>query len=76
MSRFSEDDFEAWRASPITEAVLAWVRDHAEEAKAAWIERSWGQGQIDPVILAELKAREAVALEFASVALRDITDEQ
>lgn len=72
----SKDDFDAWRANPITQAVFAWAQDHAAKAKERWDAASWEGGEADPVLLSELRTRAEVAQDFTDVELSDIQDEE
>lgn len=71
----SKEDFAAWKDNPITQAVMAWVKAHAAESKKEWDAKSWEQGNPDPVLLAELRARAQVAEDFAAVELSDIQED-
>ena len=54
--KITEDDFSAWRENPVTEAVFAALKTKADEAKSNWLTASWDNGNIDPLVLADLRA--------------------
>lgn len=51
-----KEEFDAWRHSPVTEAVFKALALKAAEAKQAWVVASWGQGNTSEVLLADLRA--------------------
>lgn len=55
--KIEADDWGAWTANPITEAVFRLFEAEAAKAKAAWLDASWNSGNINPALLASLKAR-------------------
>lgn len=67
--------FEEWLANPVTEHVLARVSSMAEANKQRWMDVSWGGGQTDPLILAELKARAEAAADLSSIKFEDIEED-
>lgn len=76
---FEKDDFEQWRAHPVTEAVSKALVMLAERNKQKWIDASWSGGQADPVVLAELKARAQMAQDLSELAfeeLREVLDDE
>ncbi len=73
------DDFEAWRAHPVTEAVSKALVMLAERNKQKWIDASWDGGNADPLVLAELKARAQMAQDLSELTLeelREVLDEE
>ena len=64
---FTKEDFDEWRGNHVTEAVFKALAGVAEEAKEAWIAASWNGANCDPLLLRELKSREAVALGFVNM---------
>lgn len=68
--------FEEWLASPVTEYVLAKVRETAEANKAQWIAVSWEGGKADQATLIELKARYEAGLDLSDLKYEDIADEE
>ena len=68
------EDFEQWRAHPVTEAVTRALVMLAERNKARWIELSWGSGQADPLILADLRARAEVALDLSELTVEELNE--
>lgn len=67
----SKEDFDLWRDHPVTEQVFRALESLGEEAKRVWLQASWGKGQCDPVLLADLRARAEVVND-----LRELTFEQ
>lgn len=65
--QFSKEDFESWLAHPVTEEVFKAFEMLGEQAKQAWIEKSWGSGNCDPLILADLRARVEVVEDFRKI---------
>ncbi len=72
----TKEDFEAWQTNPVTEEVMAILHRLAEGAKQEWLQASWNGGNIDPVFLAGLKAKETVANDFADMTYEDIEEWQ
>lgn len=66
--------FEEWLANPVTEYVLAKVKETAEANKAAWISMSWDGGKADQQTLVELKARYEAGLDLSELKYEDIED--
>lgn len=67
----TREEFESWRANPVTEAVFAALAQLAEEAKRKWLTLSWEGGQADPLVLADLRARAEIISD-----VRDVTFEE
>jgi hypothetical protein len=67
-----KDDFEAWRAHPITEAVSKALVLLAERNKQKWIDASWGGGIADPLVLADLKARAEMAQDLSELTFEEL----
>lgn len=58
----TRDDFDTWRKEPATQFIFAQCRKAAEREKAEWIRQTWDSGhigQLNPIVLAELRARAA-----------------
>ena len=52
------EDWESWRAHPVTQWVFRALEAAAETQRLAWMAGTWEQGQTpDPLILTELKVR-------------------
>ena len=66
------EDFEQWRAHPVTEAVTRALVMLAERNRARWIELSWGSGQADQLILTDLRARAEVALDLSELTVEEL----
>ena len=68
------EDFEQWRAHPVTEAISRALVMLAERNKQKWLELSWGGGQADPLVLAELRARAEVALDLSELTVEELNE--
>jgi hypothetical protein len=68
--------FEEWLANPVTEYVLAKVKETAEANKAAWISMSWDGGKADQLALVELKARYEAGLDLSELKYEDVSDDE
>lgn len=71
----SEDDFEAWKAHPVTRAVFAELTHLAEENKQRWLQLSWEGGEADPVTLADLRARAQAITDVVTMSADDLKSE-
>lgn len=69
-----KEDFEQWRAHPVTEAMNRALVKLAERNKAKWIDASWDGGQIDPITLAELKARAQTAQDLSELTVDELNE--
>lgn len=72
--KLDREDFEQWRANPVTEIVLAVFAKLGEQAKQKWIEESWGKGNVDPLVLADLRARSEVIEDFHDLKYEDMEE--
>jgi hypothetical protein len=70
------DMFEEWLANPVTEHVLAKVKETAEANKALWVETSWEGGDADPMKLSIFKARYDAGMDLSSITYEDVSDEE
>lgn len=68
------EDFEAWRAHPVTEAVSKALVILAERNKQKWIDVSWDGNHADPLVLADLKARHEVALDLSELTIEELRE--
>lgn len=57
MSHPTAEDFEAWRDNPVTQWVMRGLDDVSSRCRQTWLEASWGRGEVDPILLCELKTR-------------------
>ena len=73
--RIDKEMFEEWLANPVTEHVLAKVKETAEANKAQWIATSWESGIANQQQLTELKARYEAGLDLSELRFEDIDDE-
>lgn len=71
---FEKDDFDAWRAHPVTEAVNKALVILAERNKQKWIDTSWIGKVADPLVLADLKARYEVALDLSELSFEELSE--
>jgi len=69
-----KETFELWRAHPITEAMVKSLVMMAERNKAKWIEVSWGGGQADPLVLADLRARAEMAQDLSELTVDELNE--
>jgi hypothetical protein len=74
--KIDREMFEEWLASPVTEHVLAKVRETAEANKALWISKSWDGGIADQQLLTELKARHDAGVDLSELKYEDIADDE
>ena len=73
--KIEQDDFEAWLANPVTEEVLRHVAAIAEQAKEEWVRVSWGSGNPDPLLLADLRAKAQIAGDLANFTYEDLNEQ-
>lgn len=66
------EDFEAWLAHPVTQAVMARAQQIEQGCKAAWMRQSWDGGTVDAAALAFLRGKAAIAKSFAAMKYEDI----
>lgn len=69
-----KDDFDAWRAQPVTEAVNKALVMLAERNKQKWIDASWNGNNADPLVLADLKARAEMATDLSELTLEELSE--
>lgn len=72
--RIDPEQFDEWTAHPYTEALFQACDALAEQAKDAWINRSWGSGSVDELELAKLRARAAVLAEIRNITAQQLED--
>ena len=68
------EDFEQWRAHPVTEAVSKALLKLADRNKQKWTDVSWDGGQVDPVVLADLKARYETAKDLSELTVDELNE--
>lgn len=68
------EDFAAWQASPVTEAVFRALRKIRDDAKAEWVAASWDAGNTDPVLLADLRARAQIVGDLAELTFEELKE--
>jgi hypothetical protein len=62
-----EDDYEAWKANPVTAAFLAVVSRLGDDARARWLAASWEGGQASEVLLTECRTVQGTANYIAGM---------
>lgn len=72
--KITKEDFDAWLANPVTEAVHAALEKFAARAEQTWIAVSWHGDKIDPLQQRDLKARATVALDLRNWKLEEIEE--
>lgn len=68
------DDFSQWRDNPITQKVFKALRRKAEEAQRTWLAQSWDGGQVDDVLLADLRATAGICNDICDLTLEELED--
>lgn len=68
------EDFNSWLDNPITVHVFRELKKVADKAKEKWVTASWDQGETDPVLLADLRARAETINDLITVSYEDIDD--
>lgn len=68
------EDFEQWRAHPVTEAVTRALVKLAERNKEQWMEISWGGGTADQSTLIELKARAEMCQDLSELTVDELNE--
>jgi len=68
------EDFASWLDNPITVHVFRVLKKVADKAKEKWVVASWDQGEVDPVLLADLRARAETINDLITVSYEDIDD--
>lgn len=68
------EDFEQWRAHPVTEAMTRAMRNIAEHNKVQWIQASWGGGVADQAKLVDLRARAEVHNDLAEMTVEELNE--
>lgn len=74
--KISQQDFDLWRDSPVTEAVFDFLRQNAEVAKQNWLLASWEGGNNSPELLADLRARAAALRQVTELEFENISREE
>ena len=73
--KIEAEDFKAWLDNPVTERVWRYLKKQQAECKAAWLAASWDTGQCDPLVLADLRAKEQILSDLANLEYDDVKDE-
>ena len=55
--KIDQEDFDAWKANKITQALMRCCGVLAEEAKARWVNASWDSGSNETTFLAQLRGQ-------------------
>jgi hypothetical protein len=72
MSQISKDEFDSWLESPVTRVVFDLFKEHMKKAEETWMAASWEKGRVDPVLLADLRARYSVLRQITTLTHEDI----
>lgn len=72
--KVSKEDFELWRDNIVTEEVFRAFDRLGERAKLTWLSASWGKGNCDPVLLADLRARAEVVEDFRKMSFETLEE--
>lgn len=67
----TRDEFEAWKAHPVTEFVMAGVKRVADAQAADWFEKAWGGGDLSEITRERLKTRAVTFMELANLTVED-----
>lgn len=80
MTRFTEEDFDAWLENPITRAVFAHFMEVKEHGEKLWLDKLRAEIQPDPNIIhverIELRAQVAFIEDMLSLKLGDIQEDE
>ena len=68
-------DFEIWIANSITRHVFDLLASKAAEAKRAWSIASWENGDANPLLLADLRARAELLNDIVELTHEDIEED-
>ena len=69
-----KEDFATWRAHPVTEALMKALRLLGDDARDQWLKASWVNGNIDPQLLADLRATAAAAGDIETLTVEELND--
>ena len=69
-----KEDFATWRAHPVTEAVIKVLSLLGDAARTQWLVASWVNGNIDPQLLADLRATERTAKDIETLTVEELND--
>jgi hypothetical protein len=69
-----KDDYELWRAHPVTELVNKALLRLAEKNKQKWMEVSWDGGEANPMTLLELRVRAQAAEDLSRLELDELNE--
>lgn len=69
---FDTDDYAQWLDNPVTQAVFQALTKQAEDAKAEWLKASWETGNVDPQLLADLRARAETASDICELTYEEL----
>lgn len=72
--KITKEDFESWRDNIVTEEVFRAFDRLGERAKQTWLAASWGKGNCDPVLLADLRARAEVVEDFRKLSYETLEE--
>jgi hypothetical protein len=72
--KIDREDFEAWMANPITEAMMACCGVWAEEAKRLWVSSSWEAGVNNDADLWRLRGQAEVLRDIPGITAEKIEE--
>lgn len=72
--KITKEDFDLWRDNIVTEEVFRAFDKLVQRAKDQWLAASWGAGIVDPVLLADLRARAEVVDDFRKIDFEDMEE--
>lgn len=73
--KITKEDFDQWRDNPVTEDVFCALRNVSARAKRTWLDKSWNAGLCDPLLLADLRAREEVVRDLCELTFEELEEE-
>jgi hypothetical protein len=67
----SRDEFEAWKADPVTAFVMAGVKNIADAQATDWFSKAWGGGNLSEVLRERLKTRADSFMELVGLTVEE-----
>ena len=65
--QIDRENWEEWKAHPITEALFSAFIVWAADEQAKWVAASWGNGQSDPMVLNTHRERARLLEQMSDV---------
>jgi len=69
-----KEDFATWRANAVTQAVFEALRRLGQDARDRWMAASWGAGNVDERLLADLRSREQTAIDIIELTIEELNE--